>query len=313
MVTKRFSMLTASGMAAGLSLSLVSYVNAQELEVEEVIVTAQKRAERSMDVPMALTVLNSDDLEVRGVRSLQDLSIAVPGLAMRADGPGSLQVFMRGIGNLAGSEALTSVYMDETPTTLYLWRQLDVRSLDIDHVEVLKGPQGTLYGQGAASGTVRFITRKPVMNRFEGRTEAEISFIDQGDSNEKITAIVNAPLVDDKLAVRIAASSEWGGGWIDQPEAGIKDGNNQDVYNIRGKVLWKPTEAWDILATVVTYRLDSVLGLDHESADRTNNVGIDRARRIRPRIDSYELYNLTSTYDFGASSLTSATSYSTLR
>jgi iron complex outermembrane recepter protein len=305
MNTRWLCLLAASGM----SMSQMSAVHAEVGELEEVIVTAQKRAERSVDVPMALTVLSSDDLEQRGIRSLQDISIAVPGLAMRADGPGSLQVFMRGIGNLAGAEALTSIYMDETPTTLYLWRQLDLRSLDVDHVEVLKGPQGTLYGQGSAAGTVRFITRKPVLDRFEGRAEAEMSFIDEGDSNEKMTGIFNVPLVDDVLAVRVAATGERGGGWIDQPERGIENGNNQDLYNVRTRVLWRPLDALEVNATVAVYRLESELGLDYESEDHTFAMSVDRSRRIRPRIDEYGLYNLTATYDFGSADLTSATSY----
>jgi outer membrane receptor protein involved in Fe transport len=233
----------------------------------------------------------------------------VPGVAMRQDGPGSLEVFMRGVGNLAGAEALASVYMDETPTTLYLFRQLDLRSLDVERIEVLKGPQGTLYGQGAAAGTIRFITHKPVLNSFEGRVEGELSSVDHGDTNEKITGIVNVPLVTDKLALRIAGSGEWGGGWIDQPEAGIKDGNNQDLHNIRARLLWKPLDALEIDATAVTYRLTSELGLDYEGPDHTVEVGIDRSRRMRPRLDQYELYNVTGTYDFGGASLTSATSY----
>lgn len=295
-----------------LSLAVVAQPNigwAQESQIEEVVVTAQKREERTIDVPMSLTVMSGVELEERGVRSIQDISFAVPGVAMRVDGPGSLQVFMRGIGNLAGSEALASVYMDETPTTLYLWRQLDLRSLDIERIEVLKGPQGTLYGQGAAAGTIRFITRKPVLDRFEGRAEGELSFIDDGDSNEKITGILNVPLVEDVFAVRVAATGEWGGGWIDQPEAGIKDGNNQDVYNVRTKALWRPSDALEIEATLVAHELDSELGLDYEGPDRTFEMGIDRSRRIRPRVDRYQLYNLTGTYSFTNAALTSATSY----
>jgi len=292
----------------GVALSTPLF-SAEEPALEEVLVTAQKREERTIDVPMSLTVVGGQQLEERGVRSIQDISMMVPGVAMRQDGPGSLELFMRGVGNLAGAEALASVYMDETPTTLYLWRQLDLRSLDIERIEVLKGPQGTLYGQGAAAGTIRFITHKPVLNELQGRLEGELSSIDHGDSNEKITGIVNVPLATDKLALRIAGTGERGGGWIDQPEAGIKDGNNQDLHNIRARLLWKPLDALEVDATAVSYRMTSELGLDYEEADHTISVGIDRSRRIRPRLDRYELYNVTGTYDFGGASLTSATSY----
>jgi len=282
---------------------------ADEPVLDEVLVTAQKREERTIDVPMSLTVVGSKELDERGVRSIQDISQMVPGVALREDGPGSLEVFMRGVGNLAGAEAMVSVYQDETPTTLYLFRQLDLRSLDIERVEVLKGPQGTLYGAGAEAGTIRFITHKPVLNEFGGSIEGELSTIDHGAGNQKATLVVNAPLINDKLAVRIAASGEWGGGWIDQPQAGLYNANNQDVRNIRMRVLWRPIEDLQIDATAVTYRLTSVLGLDYEDADHTFVMAIDRSRRIRPRVDEYQLYNLTGSYNLGFASLTSATSY----
>ena len=291
------------------ALALPCAAQAQVTALEKIVVTAQKREESTVDIPSSVTVLSEKSLEMRGIRTLQDISFAVPGVAMRVDGPGSYELYMRGVGNLGGSEAVTSVYLDETLTTLYLYRQLDLRSLDIERVEVLKGPQGTLYGQGASAGTIRFISRKPVLNDFQGRTEAEMSFIENGDSNEKVTAVLNLPAVDDVLAFRIAATSEWGGGWIDQPEAGLKDANNQDLFNIRAQMLWRPTDALEVNATAAVYQLDSQLGLDYEEPDRTIDVGVDRARKLPPRTDDYYLYNLTATYDFGGADLISATSY----
>lgn len=298
--------------AAVLSLAVAAYpggASAQQLEVEEIIVTAQKRAERTIDVPMSLTVLSAQDIEQRGISSIQDLSFAVPGVTMRVDGPGSMMLFMRGIGNLAGGEAVAAVYMDETPVTLYSYRQIDLRALDIDHIEVLKGPQGTLYGQGAVAGAVRFITAKPKMDRIEGKVAADVSFIDGGDSNEKITGVLNVPLVTDKLAVRIAATGEQGGGWIDQPGAGIEDGNNQDITNVRAKVRWLPTERLAIDLTAASYRLTSELGLDYETADHRVNMPISDDWRIRRRLDEYGLYSLTATYDLGSAELIATGSY----
>jgi len=282
---------------------------AETSRLGEVLVTAQKREELTVDIPMTVSVLSEETLDVRGVRSLQDISFMIPGFTMRVDGPGSYELFMRGVGNLGGSEAVTSVYLDDTLTTLYLYRQLDLRSLDIERVEVLKGPQGTLYGQGASAGTVRFISRRPVLNEFSARAEGEISFIEKGDTNEKLTAVVNLPAMDDKLAFRIAATGEWGGGWIDQPEAGLKDANNQDLVNVRAQMLWQPTDALEVRATAAVYSLDSQLGLDYEGPDRTIDVGVDRARVLPPRQDDYYLYNLTATYDFSGMQLISSTGY----
>lgn len=304
-------MINKSVILAGsvVAVALPAMVQAESTRLGEVVVTAQKRSERTVDIPMSVSVLSEKSMELRGIRSLQDISFAVPGVAMRVDGPGSYELYMRGVGNLGGGEAVTSVYLDETLTTLYLYRQLDLRSLDIERVEVLKGPQGTLYGQGSSAGAIRFISRKPALNEYEAHFEAEESFIDGGDTNEKLTAVVNLPAVDDKLAFRIAATGEWGGGWIDQPEAGLKDANNQDLYNVRAQMLWQPTDALEIRATAAVYQLDSQLGLDYEGPDHTIDVGVDRARVLPPRQDDYYLYGLTVTYDFGRADLISSTGY----
>ncbi|KKC26065.1 TonB-dependent receptor [Sphingomonas sp. SRS2] len=277
---------------------------------DDIVVTAQKREQRLIDVPFTVTAITGEDLKARNIQTVQDLSFAVPGVVLRADGPGSMQIFMRGIGNLAGSDALVAVYQDETPVTLNgSFRQLDLRALDMARVEVLKGPQGTLYGQGATAGTVRFVTNKPKLDVTEGSVDGEMSFIDGGAAATKLTGIVNLPIVDGKLAVRVAATLENGGGWIDQPEAGIKNGNNQDLYSIRAKVLFKPNEWLELLGTVQAYRNKSRFGLDYEEKDRTNEVGVDRGLILPPRDDRYQLYNLTATADLGPATLTSSTSY----
>jgi len=129
----------------------------------EIVVTAQKREQRLIDVPVAINTMSGDAIADRGITDLQQFSYAVPGLVLRYDGPGSSQVFLRGAANIRGSDAMVATYMDEVPVTLTGgFRQVDLRMLDIDRIEVLKGPQGTLYGQGAMTGTVRFVTKGSV-------------------------------------------------------------------------------------------------------------------------------------------------------
>jgi len=182
----------------------------------EIIVTAQKREQRVIDVPVAISVVGAADLATRNVQTVNDLSYYVPGLSLRYDGPGSSQIFMRGAANIRGSDALVASYMDEVPVTLTGgYRQIDLRALDLDRVEVLKGPQGTLYGQGAMAGTVRYVTKDPSLTRIEGFVRGDLSVIDQGSTNAKITGAIGVPIVKDVLAVRIAGDWERGGGWID--------------------------------------------------------------------------------------------------
>lgn len=282
---------------------------AQDLMVEEVIVTAQKRSQRLVDVPVAITAIGGEELAQKGLTSIQDISFAVPGMALREDGPGSYQIFMRGLSNQYGSDALVGVYLDEAPLSLTGFDQLDSRALDLERVEVLKGPQGTLYGQGSVAGAIRYITKAPQLDEFGGSIEAQESFITDGDSHEVITGVLNAPIVKDVFGIRIAATLEEGGGWQDQPEAGIEDGNNQDLRNIRTKALWKPTEALSVQGMVVIHRNESELGLGYEEPDRTVTIAVDPARRLVPKKFEYDLYNLDVKYDLGIGELLSSSTY----
>jgi outer membrane receptor protein involved in Fe transport len=298
------SVLTLSAAALAHSAAGI----AQEATLEEIIVTAQKREQRLIDVPVSITALSGQELEQRGLSSIQDISFAVPGMAMREDGPGSYTIFMRGLSNQYGSDALVGVYLDEAPLSLTGFDQLDARVMDLERVEVLKGPQGTLYGQGSVAGAVRYITKDPVLESFEGKVEASQAYVDDGDTKEALTGIVNVPM-GESFAVRLAGTVERGGGWQDQPQAGIEDGNNQDLENFRAKALWRITDAFDAQLMVVLHRNESELGLGYENPDRTITVGVDRARVLVPKEFEYDLYNLDLTYDFGGVQLLSSTTY----
>lgn len=300
----RYWMVTS---LAALAQPAITY--AQDPALEEIIVTAQKREERLIEVPVAITAISGVELQQRGLSSVQDISFAVPGLTMREDGPGSYTIFMRGLSNQYGSDALVGVYLDEAPLSLTGFDQLDSRVMDLERVEVLKGPQGTLYGQGSVAGAIRYITKKPRLDAFEGSVEASEAFIDGGDSKETFTGIVNLPLVADKFALRLAGTLEQGGGWQDQPQAGIKNGNNQDLTNLRTKALWQITDAFSAEAMVVVHRNESKLGLGFENPDRTITVAVDPSRVLIPKKFEYDLYNLNLVYDFGGFELLSASTY----
>ena len=278
--------------------------------VSTIVVTAQKREQTVVDVPMALTVLSGGELERKGIDDVQDLSFNVPGLTMRQDGPGTYTIFLRGLANQAGAGALVTQYLDEIPLSINGYDQLSPAPLDLARVEVLKGPQGTLYGQGSAGGTIRYITNKPQLDRVEGRAEAEVYAVASGDVGQKTTGVLNVPLVKNKLALRVAGSYESGGGWIDQPEAGIKNGNGTKTLELRGSLLWQATDRLSVTAMADVHRAKTKLGLGFEEADRTVDVGIDRSIVMMPKKFNYTLYNLTLDYDLGFASLVSATSYS---
>jgi len=275
----------------------------------EVIVTAQKRSQRLIDVPMGITAVGGEELKKKSIESIQDLSFQVPGLTMREDGPGSYTVFIRGLANQSGSGALVSLYLDEAPLSLSGYDQLSPVALDLKRVEVLKGPQGTLYGQGSAGGTIRYITNQPNLHRYEGSIEAEGYGVAHGEAGGKVTGVINVPLVEDKLALRVAGSYESGGGWIDQPEAGIENGNGTELTNLRATLLWKPTENFDAKAMIQVHRAETELGMGYEETDRTVDIAIDPATVLIPKVFNFDVYNLELNYDFGFAKLTSATSF----
>ena len=282
---------------------------ADESSLQEVVVTAQKREQRLIEVPMTITAISGAELEQRGFVNLQDLAFSVPGVAMREDGPGSYTIFMRGLSNQYGNGALVGVYLDEAPLSLTGFDQLDSRMYDLERVEVLKGPQGTLYGQGAVAGAIRYISKAPVLDSFEGSVQASEAFVDSGDSKQTFTGVVNVPIVTDKFAVRLSGTWENGGGWQDQPAAGINNGNYQDLKNVRLQALWKPTDALDIKVMGVIHRNESKLGLGYENPDRTVPVAVDPSRVLIPKSFDYDLMNLDVKYDFGGAQLTSASTY----
>ncbi|MBL8271883.1 Plug domain-containing protein, partial [Steroidobacter sp.] len=158
------TLLVASVVAMAQPLTSLGQ-DGPDAELEGIVVTAQKRQERLLDVPMSISVLTGEVLEDRGFTNIQDLALAVPGLTMREDGPGSYTIFMRGLSNQYGTGALVGLYLDETPISLTGYDQLDTRYYDMARVEVLKGPQGTLYGQGSVAGAVRYITKAPSFER----------------------------------------------------------------------------------------------------------------------------------------------------
>ncbi|WP_116367576.1 TonB-dependent receptor [Parahaliea mediterranea] len=308
---KRFNKhLLALSISASLPLiSTGSAADSGAARLEEVLVTAQKREQRLVDVPMSISAFSGEELQQKGITNIQDLSFSVPGMSLREYGPGSYIIFMRGLANTDSNGALVSVYLDEAPLTLTGADQLDLRPIDLERVEILKGPQGTLYGQGAIAGTVKYVTRNPDFDGFYGDIKGSFASIDDGDTREAVTATLNMPVIDDVFALRFAGTVERGGGWQDQPEAGIEDGNYQDLNHFRLRALWNVSDRFTANLLVQSHRNKSKLGLGFEEPDRTVAVAIDPAIELVPKEYDYDLYSLTLDYDLGFANLISATTY----
>ena len=297
--TAQAATVTANGAAA--------QGTAASPPLEEIVVTAQKRVERLIDVPISIGVVTDAELQARNIFGLTDLAFAVPGVGIEQSGD-ERRIFMRGVSNYGGgNSALIGMYLDEAGVTSNPLNQLDLRTYDLERVEVLRGPQGTLYGEGSAGGTIRFITRDPQLNQFSFSTTGTVAFTQSGAPSQRIEEVLNLPLVDDTLALRIAGEFDHEGGWIDQPAADRTNINAQDLTDVRIKALWKPMTELTVKAMGVIHRNNAGLGVgDDRDGNYTQVFNLTTTPRAK---DNYSLGNLTLTYDFTGARLLSTASY----
>jgi outer membrane receptor protein involved in Fe transport len=190
--------------------------------IQEVVVTAQRRSENVQDVPIAIQAFSGETLQQLNVTTFEDLIKHLPNVSGGSQGPGQVQIFMRGMssgsvptqsgGSINGFPNV-AIYLDEQSGQLP-GRNLDVYAADLERIEVLAGPQGTLFGAGAQAGVIRYITNKPKLNTTEASVIAGYGVTAGGDPNANLTAVLNLPLVADTLAVRAVIYNESRGGYI---------------------------------------------------------------------------------------------------
>jgi outer membrane receptor protein involved in Fe transport len=192
-------------------------------QLEEVVVTAQRRTENVQKVPIAIQVLTSETLGQLNSATIDTFIRYLPNVTAPSSGPGQSQIFMRGLS--VGSDGIQSggsisgfpnvaIYLDDQSGQLP-GRNLDVYAADLERVEVLEGPQGTLFGAGAQAGAIRYITNKPKMNVTEGSVSVGFGTTAGGETNNDVTAVLNLPLVTDRLAARAVVFRDHRGGYID--------------------------------------------------------------------------------------------------
>jgi iron complex outermembrane recepter protein len=212
---------THVGAAAAADES-ASEASAAPAGIQEVVVTAQRRAENAQDVPIAIQVFSGDELQKLNVANFDDLVKYLPNVTASSQGPGQSLIFMRGLS--AGTPSIQSsgsingfpnvaTYLDEQSGQLP-GRNLDVYAADLERVEVLEGPQGTLFGAGAQAGVIRYITNKPKLNVTEGSVTGGYGTTAGGDPNSNLTAVLNVPLIADTLALRGVIYDDRRGGYI---------------------------------------------------------------------------------------------------
>src|SRR6266403_695901 len=206
---------------------LAATAEAESGALEEITVTAQRRSQSIQDVPISMQAFTGQALQQLNIQTFDDYIKYLPNVTCANNGPGQNEVFMRGLS--AGSQASqgssstglfpnVAIYLDNQSGQLPN-RNLDIYAADLNRIEVLEGPQGTLFGAGAEAGVIRYITNEPKLDKFEANVKAGYGVTAHGDPNTDVTAVWNVPLITDTLAVRGVIYNDSRGGYIDNVPA----------------------------------------------------------------------------------------------
>ncbi len=283
----------AIAIALGLALADGAYAQVQAQaqpaagpagdQLQEVVVTAEKRATTVQDTGASITAVSQQDIIDRGIVDFNSLAQSVPGIAMRTSGPGQTEFEMRGLNSAGGNTSQVGFYLDETPLSSPASAQLgkeeiDPTLYDLQRVEVLRGPQGTLYGSSSMGGTVKLVPNPPQLGTFSASGETDVGYTGDGGSyNQKLNGMVNIP-IGDTAAFRLVATAISDSGWIQRivfqdglpvdtggfpnnsrpagfysyPVAeDINGANTTDIDSVRASLLWKPSDNLSITPTLM--------------------------------------------------------------
>ena len=314
--------------------------------VQEIVVTAEKRTATVQSVPISMTALSGAQMQAQGISNLQDVIRDVPGISMRTAGPGQTELEMRGLASSGGSSPTVGFYLDEVPLSppaaaLNGKVVIDPDLYDLNRVEVLRGPQGTLYGSGSMGGTVKLITNEPNLTAFSGSLDATVSGAQGGGANGGGDLMLNMPIIVDKLALRVVGTEKYTSGWIDRVVGGpdfpletnptcgafygctrgdvtdasvtkvYKDVNSTQLSGARASLLAQPTSALSVEGSLMYQR--TTAGGYSEYDDLNGASG--RLAHYQPFdlkepfSDTFKLASGVIKYDIGSVQITSATSY----
>lgn len=287
-----------------------------EVIYDTVIVTSQKRQQNVLDVPLAVDAITADRLETLGATSIDDLGEVTAGLNIANFEPGSSTLSSRGIYTITGSNFATSpvgIYIDETPIPTSGGLISDISLFDIERVEYLRGPQGTLFGEGSMAGTIRVITQAPDPEAFSGRLSVNVATTAESDEiSRSANGSLNIPLASN-AALRVGANYRYDGGWVDNVGSGEDDSNDFESLTLRGQLRVDLTEALSVDASLV-YQDQETGDVSFQTSPgvwqpSSQVPGVSDPNRAAPHVADYTLGNITVQYDLGMATFVSATSY----
>ncbi len=255
---------TTRAIVALAATSIAGSAFAQAI-IEEITVTATKRESTIQDVPFSINAQSMRDIQRSGATNLEELSRNVAGLTVQNLGPGQSQIAIRGVSagqivrDQPGVKEQVGVYLDESVISLSLFTP-DFDLYDLNRVETLRGPQGTLFGSGSVGGTIRYITNQPNVDALEANIELDVNSVTDGDIGGHFKGMLNVPLADGKAAIRLAAYTTEYGGFIDALGEGgsVKDDVNDGTRTgIRAALTMKPNDMLTITPRFVFQKIDA--------------------------------------------------------
>ncbi|MBS0611724.1 MAG: TonB-dependent receptor [Proteobacteria bacterium] len=308
--------------------------------LSEIIVTAEKRSETLQKVPLSITALTGETLAQTGADGFSEVAARIPGVVLNSAGPGRSSYSIRGIASVGGNAPTTGFYIDETPILPSggdgATATVDPDLFDLARVEVLRGPQGTLYGASSMGGTVRLITNQPDAHKTDGAVRLEGSGTEHGGGNVRLDAMYNQPLIDEKVALRVVGTYKSFSGFIDRdigiwapnpnadpafpaypvspatPASVVRGVNTERTYSLRAALRIAATDAFTITPSVWVQRLRMGAPSDFDIPTGASGGSLLQARPFdvsERYTDRFELANLALNYEFGWGSLSSNSSY----
>jgi outer membrane receptor protein involved in Fe transport len=308
--------------------------------LDDIIVTAEKRNETLEKVPLSIVAFSGETLAEIGSQDFSALAARIPGVALNSAGPGRSSYSIRGIASVGGNSPTTGFYVDETPILPSggdgANASIDPDLFDLARVEVLRGPQGTLYGASSMGGTVRLITNQPKLNQDEGAVKIEGSGTQHGGGNYRLDGMINIPLIADRAALRIVATYKDFSGFINReigvwapnpnvpagapaypvspatPSSVIKDVNTEKLYSVRTLLKVAVTDAFTVTPSVWIQDIQAGGPSDYDvpTGDSSGPLVQRRPFNVSEAYsDRFVLSNVTMNYDLGFGTVLSTTSY----
>jgi iron complex outermembrane receptor protein len=261
--------------------------------LETITVTAGRRMQRQQDVPYSVQAIDANTIRNNDIQSFEDYVADVPGLSYGNGGAGRSDLYLRGVSSPSVGQSTVGLYLDEIPMA-FAGFQPDLNLFDMQRIEILKGPQGTLYGEGALGGALKMITNKPNLSTFEAAAEGTYSGTAGGQPNNNVSGMINLPLLQGHLGLRLVVGRHVDGGWIDNPRIGQKDVNDGDGDSVRAELRWVPIESLDVLFTYAAQHshYDAEPFIDYGSTQYdVQNRAFNEANS-----EGMTTYNLTANY-----------------